>query len=397
VRDDFLSAPISTDTAASYPPFRLVCGQDASRRCDVAHQIGEDPNEEGNTRHITLPGEPFGATISDDGASLVMTHQNDTKTTLFSTGLSRTRNDEERDRPLPAIQFIVDEVPIGGVGIAGIPHDPDAFLGALDLPLPAFLETSRVVAEVSLIRRYSDEQGGVGPSIPRPFLDVEAAFPITVSPSGVDSRGIVIDPTPRLECKARVAPVGPNQTVEARDRQIQACARKPARAFIANRAPASLLVGDVGAVDAAGTAYDPDRLTIHTSVPLSAGPSRIYLAPIVDRDGAYALRVFVVCFDSATIFVYDPDAGALENVIRVAPGPFAMAFDPFSFDDIAKHVQVPIDARDQDLGLRRYRFAYLASFTQSFMQLIDLDNATSPATFERVVYTLGRPTNPKGT
>lgn len=400
VRDDFLAAPTATDTAATYAPFRIACGQNGVRRCDPAHQIGEDANEEGNTRRLTLPGEPFGAAISDDGTSIVMTHQNDTKTTLFSTGLSRTRNDDPQDRPLPAIQFVVTDVPFGGVGVAGVPHDPDAFLGASALPLPAFLQTSRALAQVSLIRRYSDEQGGVGPSTPRPFLDFEKSFPITTSPSGADSRGIVIDPTPRLACKARVAAVSAGQTVEDRDRQIRACARKPARAFIANRSPASLLVGDVGSPESsagADGAYDPDRLTIHTSIPLSTGPSRVYLAPVVDRDGAYSLRVFVICFDSATVFVYDPDVGAVESVIRVAPGPFAMAFDPFSFEDVANHVQVPIDPRDQGVALRRYRFAYLASFTQSFMQLIDLDNAASPATFERIVYTLGRPTNPKGT
>jgi len=392
-RDDFQSAPEPTDTKASYAPFRISCGQDPSNRCTGIHQVGEDPNEEGNTRRLTLPGEPFGVTISDDGTSLVMTHQNDTKSTLFSTGLSRTTSDDVRTPP-PAIQFVVDDVPFGGVGVSAVPHDPDAFLGDNTLPRPAFLQTSRAVAQVSLLRRYSDELGGVGASLPRPFLDFEREFPITASAGGTDSRGIAIDSTPRIACKARVAPVGPGQSVDERDRQIRACARKPARAFIANRSPASMLIGDLGASEG-GDAYDPDRLTIHTSVPLPEGPSKVYLAPIVDRDGAYALRVFVVCFDSATVFVYDPDAGALENMIRVAPGPFAMAFDPFSLEDVATHAQVPIDARDPNI--RRYRFAYIASFTQSFVQIIDLDNAVpNPVTFERVVYTLGRPTNPKG-
>lgn len=397
VRDGFQSAPTEKDTKDTYPPFRVDCGQDSAGRCDALHQIGEDPNERDNTRHITMPGEPFGVTIGEDGTSLLVTHQNDTKTTLFSTGLSRTRLDPGQPPPVPAIQFVVDKVPVGGVGIVPVPHDPDAFLGALDLPRPAFLQTSRAVPEVSLLRRYSDEQGSVGASMPRPFLSVESAFPITASAGGSDSRGIVIDPTPRMACKARVAPVGPGQTVEQRDRQIQACARKPARVFIANRSPASLLVGEVGVTEGIDGTYDPDRLTIHTSVPLSTGPSRVYLAPVVERDGAYALRVFVVCFDSASVYVYDPDAGAVESLIRVAPGPFAMAFDPFSLEDVARHAQVPADEQDGALGLRRYRFAYLASFTQSFVQLIDLDNAVpNPATFERVVFTLGRPTNPKG-
>ncbi len=393
-RDSFERAPLPTDRKESYPPFRIGCNQDATNRCGSDHQVGEDPNEVDNTRRITLPGEPFAAAFSEDGASIVMTHQNETKATLFSTGLARNRSDSEA-RP-PSISFVVDTVPFGGVGIAPIPHDPDAFLGAASLPRPAYLETSRAIATVSLLRQYSDEQGGVGPSLPRPFLDVETSFPVTASAGGNDSRGIVIDPTPRLSCKARVTAADP----AARDREISACARKPARAFIANRSPAALLIGDVGAVGPVGvdgtSTYDPDRLTIHTSIPLSAGPSRVYLAPIVDRDGAYALRVFAVCFDSATIFVYDPDAGVLENVIRVGVGPFAMAFDPFSFEEVARHAQVPFDARDP--GIRRYRFGYLASFTQSYVQLIDLDNAVpASASFERVVYTLGRPTNPKGT
>ena len=107
-------------------------------------------------------------------------------------------------------------------------------------------------------------------------------------------------------------------------------------------------------------------------------------------------------FDSATIFVYDTDAGVLENVIRVGIGPFAMAFDPFNLDDVAQHKQVPVDISGEQ-PIRRYRFGYLASFTQSYVQLIDLDNATLqtpplPVTsFEHVVFTLGLPTNPKGT
>src|SRR5207253_150711 len=140
--------------------------------------------------------------------------------------------------------------------------------------------------------------------------------------------------------------------------------RKPARVFIANRTPASLLIGDLGAMTADG-AYDADRLVINGSFPLSAGPSRLYLAPVVERDrdgiGRYGMRVFAVCFDSAAVFVYDPDQNVLENVIRVSPGPFAMAFDPFTFEDIALHKEVPVERRVDDIPsnvtLRKYRFA----------------------------------------
>ena len=168
--------------------------------------------------------------------------------------------------------------------------------------------------------------------------------------------------------------------------------------FIANRSPAALLVGDIGAADGVDGAYDADRLTIHSSVPLSTGPSKVFLAPVVDPDGAYALRVFIVCFDSATVFVYDPDAATVETSFRTGSGPFAMAFDPFDMEDVATHKQVAFDdAREPGKGLRRYRFAYLASFTNSFIQVIDLDNARpDKSTYERIVFTLGAPTLPKG-
>ena len=98
-----------------------------------------------------------------------------------------------------------------------------------------------------------------------------------------------------------------------------------------------------------------------------------------------------MCFDSATVFVFNPETEQLENVIRVGLGPFAMAFDPFTFEDVAANKKV-----ESVNGIRRFRFAYLASFTNSFIQVLDLDNFERAATFEHVVYTLGRPTTPKG-
>jgi hypothetical protein len=104
--------------------------------------------------------------------------------------------------------------------------------------------------------------------------------------------------------------------------------------------------------------------------------------------------------------VYDPDNQnlALVDTIYVGPGPFAMAFDPFVLNDVATHAAVPLDTRkdprlsaaEQAMApqLKRYRFAYVASFTQSYVQVIDLDQ-TQP-TFESVVFTLGNPTPPKG-
>lgn len=397
------------DPATPYGPFAIQCGKDSSGRCGADHTAGSDPNEPGNSRHITMPGEPFGVAMSEDGESLVVTHQDDTKTSLFSTGLRRTDADTGAGdgAPAPFLQFVLDGVPFGGIGVAAVPHDRDAFLGEpAAFPRAAFLQTSVAVAEVDLIRRYPDEFAGTlpptatdftGSSLIRPFLDREVGFPVTLSAGGTDSRGIVIDPTPRLACKAKVLPAGAGRSQATVDQELQTCGQKPARVFIANRTPASLLVGEVGAGTKATDTFDPDRLILHTLIPLSAGPSKVYLAPVVERDGAYALRVFIVCFDAATVFVYNPETERVENIIRVGLGPFAMAFDPFDMNDVATHAQVPFDPRVAGSGLRRYRFAYLASFTNSFIQVLDLDNAqVDRSTYERVVFTLGRPTTPKG-
>lgn len=400
-------ADVDRDGPGSTPegPFRILCGQDSSRRCDHAHEAGANPDEEGNTRHVQMPGEPFGIAMSHDGASIVITHQNEEKTSLFDTGLRRGDADGALRKP-PSMQFVLNGVPVGGVGVAAIPHDRAAFAPGTPLPHPAFLETSRAIPEVSLIRQYPDEFKGRASDQPRPFLNREASYPVAVGAGGSDSRGIVIDPTPRLACSAKVKknPLDPakGRTQDVVDAELQACARKAARVFIANRTPASLLVGELGGAAGGASTYDPDRLVLHTPIPLSAGPSTLYLAPVVEPDGALSVRLFVTCFDSATVFIYNPDTAQIERELRVGLGPFAMAFDPFTLEDVATNKLVEVESlvgpppASTPYEIRRYRFAYLASFTNSFIQVLDLDNFGRSPTFERVIYTLGRPTSPKG-
>lgn len=396
--------PNQRDAAlAAFAPFRIDCGTRVEGRCDGAHATGTNPEAEPkNSRGLRLPGEPFGLAQSDDGSALVVTHQNDTKATLLSTGLSYDSGSDATRISAPSVQFIVDNLRTGGVGVASVPYDPEGFTPATR-PRPAYIGTSRAVAELSLLRHYTDEAGGTSSSLNRPFLARERAYPLAASAGGTDSRGIALDPTPRLACKARVRPADPAavppRTAQDVARDLTACARKPLRVFLTNRTPAALLVGELGSdVGAASTeAYDPEKLTFFDSVPLTAGPSKVFLAPIVDGDGRYALRVFVVCFDASTVFVIDPDTRRLDNVIRVGAGPFALAFDPFDMNDVARRVEVPFDPREPGRGLRQYRFAYVASFTNSFVQVLDLDNSLARKdTFGHVVFSLGEPTLPKG-
>jgi hypothetical protein len=389
-------------------PFTISCGQDGEGRCDSVHHVGAvvDPED---TRDVTMPGEPFAMAQTPDGTGIAITHQTSQNTSLLLSGVETATADAQESGSVPMVpkvvdpsmQFVLTGVPTGGDGLVAVPHDLDAPVPPCEkvndkMPCvrPAFLETTHSAAELDLLRYYDDD----GSSINRPFLVREVAYTLTVNQGGTDSRGIVIDTTARLACEA----ASPSRAAAA------ACAQLPARVFFASRTPPSLVLGEIGLPSASGDGtFDPDRLVITGNVSLAAGASRVYLAPIVDRSGNYALRVFIVCYDSDQIFVYDPDAGVVENVIYVGPGPFAMAFDPFRMSDVASRAPVAVDPRvDPALSLKRYRFAYVASFTQSYLQVIDLDDSIGPLvpggpavsdyTFERVVFNLGTPTNPKG-
>jgi hypothetical protein len=388
---DCPAPPEGTSDAASFAPFKIDCGVRTDGRCDSDHQTGNNPNSTGNTRNVTMPGEPFGLAQTQDGTAMAVTSETDTKTSVLTTGLAPT-NAQPPISNQPTMQFVVDGLPNGGVGIAAIPHDPIAVRRCEDPEVnnqppcvrPAFLETFRGANEVDLLRYYDDD----GSSLRRPFLQKEGTFPVTANSSGADSRGIAIDPTPRIACEAQATTA---------DEKL-ACARLPARVFIANRSPATIVVGQIGQLLLDQT-YDPDALLITGNISLTQGPSKVYLAPIVDATGHYALRLFVVCFDTASVFIYDPDyPGAPESIIYTGPGPFSLAFDPFDMNDVAVRKEVPVDTRQPpELALKTYRFAYVASFTQSFVQVIDLDqSAKSSQTFESIVFTLGRPTKPKG-
>ena len=322
-------------------------------------------------------------------------------------------------------------MPLGGDGIVAVPHDlaavPDR--NPADPLRPAWLQVSNPSAEIDLVRYYTNEgyqstfpvipDGGVlvdagvatveGSQNLRPYIVKERPYVNTVEANGSNSRGIAIDPTPRIACEQAALASGLSMT----SAEYIACAQTPARVFIASRSPPSLIVGQIGSMSEEDGTYDPDALTLLRQPSISAGPSNVYVAPIVDETGRYSVRVFIVCFDSQTIAIYNPDTGVVENQVTTGPGPFAMAFDPFDIIAVATHALVPFDARspytivskdnpaiDGERALRTYRFAYVASFTDSYVQVMDLDQSFQDdrlmgvPTFETMVYTLGLPVQP---
>jgi hypothetical protein len=408
------------------PRFQINCDQDSSGRCSSNNQTGDNANSPGNTRALTMPGEPFGLAQTEDGTAMVVTSQTNTQASLLTTGVCVSNpcpqpgnSDAGAAVPLdadgglpffvPTMQFVANGLDNGGNGIALIPHDPNAVappvpetqvcptateLNGRVCARPAFLMTSRDTANLDLLRYYNDD----GSDLHRPYLQLENRFPIPSNAGGSDSRGIAFDPTPRFACQQN--PLKPLTDLQ--------CGQVPARMFFANRSDGVLATGTVGGFPPNGDGdYNPDLVTFTGNVPVCAGASRVYVAPIVDAVGKFEVRVFVVCFDVNQIVVYDPNAQAVEKWINVGVGPFAMAFDPFDLHDVASSDPTksvpPIDTRYTDVSLRTYRYAYVASFTQSYLQVIDLDNEPQPnsglagsSTFESVVFTVGNPTPPKG-
>jgi hypothetical protein len=142
--------------------------------------------------------------------------------------------------------------------------------------------------------------------------------------------------------------------------------------YVSNRAPASLLVGEVRMGNATGSS---EALSFYDSSPLSAGPSRVVMGRIHDRrdpPGQFRTRVFVICFDARVVMVFDPVEGRLDGMIRTGRGPHGFVMDPLK----------PI--------------AYVAHFTDSYIGLVDLDQS-HPSTFETIVATIGIPVSPQGT
>ncbi|MCL2450545.1 MAG: hypothetical protein FWD17_16480, partial [Polyangiaceae bacterium] len=223
------SAPPGTSTFdPNHPellPFAIDCrgpqDTDPSGRCGASHQAGNTLDDPRNSRNLTLPGEPFALALTLDNSAIAVAHQTSGETSLLLSGLGGDSLSfqlpdggfpPDAIASTPSMQFVLEGVPSGGDGITAVPHDD-----SLDSPAPgceffpnpppptcvrpSFLETNNTTAEIDLLRYYND----LGSSISRPFLDREAVYPLTALEGGTDSRGIVVDPTPRLQCRHAVS------------------------------------------------------------------------------------------------------------------------------------------------------------------------------------------------
>ncbi|MCA9598800.1 MAG: hypothetical protein KC776_36060 [Myxococcales bacterium] len=354
---------VKNDTDESGVPFELECGQGGNDgRCDDQHRRGDDPEEE-NTRGLRLAAEPFGIAATDDGEAIVLTHQTEGIASLFVNDAEAWGDGVTNFGVGPKLEFAVGGLPARPIGVAALP-EPGIVKEKNLAYQPGFLVTFRDSAEVRLLRYYSDQAS----QPPRPFLQQAGAVAITANSLGYDSRGIAIDSSKRAACEAG-CPLGG----DARETCLNDCAAVPAGVYIANRTPATLLVGETRP-NASATSSD-DLPHFKTSVPISFGPSRVVVANVIDKNGTLAPRVFVVCFDSRSIFVFTPE-GQYESKIETGRGPHAFA----------------VDSGGEGTDIRALGF--VGHFTDSYIGVIDLDQRHK-STYGTILMTLGRPVAPR--
>jgi hypothetical protein len=354
------------DSEAPAVPFELDCGQGANGGdCDDAHRRGDDPDQE-NTRDLRLAPEPFGIAATPDGEAIVVTHQTEGAASLFVNDAAAWGDGEASLGDGPKLNFIAGGMPQRVIGVAALP--PPALAQELKVPYdPGFLVTFRDAAQVNLLRYFSDAASKPA----RPFMQVAGSAAITANSLGVDSRGIAIDADERKACEIAC----PGGAGDARTTCLSECAGVPIRVYIANRAPSSLLVGETRPNQ--GLFSNDDLPKLQESIPLSFGPSRVVVGKVIGLDGAPHTRVFVVCFDSRKVGVYNPATHAMEDWIETGRGPHGFV------------TELGADAS----GAPSYAHAYVAHFTDSYIGVVDLDMRNT--TFGTILTTLGRPSAPR--
>jgi hypothetical protein len=323
---------------------KFECGQASSsdKSCDDQHRAGDDPTK--NTRGLELNVEPFAIDADEGGNTIVVTNQTTGTASLF-------RNDAwDSKGPVLSFELSGNGIPRVAVGVASVPQPLAP--GEAANPYSTFMMTFRNAAQVRLIRLAPDDPSPIND--PRPYLVDGYGVGIEANSVGTDSRGIALDGAARGRAKAAC--------VEGDSACAEAASLVPIDVYVANRAPSSLLIGR--------TRPPQEYPYFYQSVALTTGPSRVLVGQVTTPEGEAETRVFVACFDSRRIFVYDPKRSRIETEILTGRGPHALTVDT------------------------KRRLLYVGHFTDSYVGVYSLDLA-HPATYGTMLGTLGTPRSPR--
>ncbi len=360
------------DTQDATDAFRLDCKSDGTDDlggiCPRGSRLGVSPYQ--SLRLIGLPVEPTGIAASDDGKAIVTVHQTGGTSTQTGGQASLLVNPA---LGTPTLEFVLGGLPDYPQDVAAIPTSRYVQLkneqGQNFDYRPGFLVTFRAAREVDLLRYFDDSSG-----TSRHFLQRVNAFTIATNSDGSDSRGIAVSQANRRACEDKCA--------DGDEACLEACVDVPLDVYVANRTPASLLIGKLTTTLAhSGTGQISsltETLNINDMVPLAAGASRVAVAEVLGKDGKRSERVFALAFDSRYLVIYDPAQNRVEATLRTGRGPQAMAFDI-------------VEKSGDDSGRA---FLYVAHFTDSYVGVVDLDTR-NVRTYGSMFASVGVPNPPK--
>jgi DNA-binding beta-propeller fold protein YncE len=366
---------------------KLQCTSSVSvkgARCTNDHLIGIAPFE--STRSITLPTEPVGVAVSEDGSAIVVAHQTQQSVSLSVNRWPASVDTMNENGSKPTLEFVLGNLPTGPTEVVTVPI-PKLFKARVELPIPTidyqpgFLVTYRAAPVVDLLRVHKNESGTA-----RPFLSRSNETLISVNADGKDSRGIAIDSSARQSCEEDC----PTDLVDG-PVCLLGCMKIPIAVYIANRTPPSLLVGRIETTTTPEDSTTPtgafDRVLISDSIPLAQGASKIAVGDVIDPEGKPSRRVFTAAFDSRLVFSYDPQARRVDAIIKTGRGPHALAFD---HDDAETSTIEPGNKMQKG-----HAFLYIGHFTDSYLGVVDLD-MRHPETFGTIFASVGTPMPPRG-
>lgn len=346
----------------------LDCGQASSGAdCDADHRRGDDDSETApSSERLTV--EPFAVAVSDDGRAVVTTHRTQGTVALFT-------NDWDAEVG-PELAQIVPGLPIDPMGVAAVPGS--ALARSQDDYNPAFIISFFQTPAVISLFRFFDADSELGETcdprtgcLPGPTLRTVGSRFITPT-NAADSRGVAVDDSDRRTCEAGC---GADMAC------LTECAGVPLGIYLANRSPAALLVGQTEPnYSSEGTGDLPN---LFRAVPVRTGPSRVTVGRVRGVPEEEALRIFLVAFDTRTVYIYDPRLQEIEARVFTGRGPHALAVDS------------------------AHGLGYLGHFTDSHIGVIDLTRClTGPSGevvtpcqpnphYAEILLTIGQPTPPK--
>lgn len=326
---------------------RFQCGQsEFGGSCSEDYQVQEAPTQDPE-EPLRVPSEPYGIAASPDGRHVMIAHQTAGRASAYV-------NDWQSK---PRLSYVMEDLPTAPMGATYVPA-PQSWASP-ERASSHFLLSFRNNANLRLLRFFevdSEEEYG-----PHGFIYSEGEALISTNVNGLDSRGILLDDSLRREAEEQC---GEDEEC------LKEAARIPVEVYVANRSPNSLIVGQTRQVDA----DNPMQAlpTFHDTIPLTQGPSRVIRGYVVNQEGERVRRIFVLCFDSAVIYVIDPVRRRVESEIFTGRGPHSLVFDP--------HPNYPL--------------AYVGHFTDSYLGVLHLDQRF-PHTFGAMVATIGTPTPPR--